>query len=147
MLLSLFTAILLQNFEDNDEAKEAAAAKPKSNFTVKSLIRASFWRSVWNGIVAIFETKGKKKSKKANPQTIAPGGPAQQQAPAQSMPNPTDKNAIALPKALQDADGNNAKVNTVTALLHYELNGQGMSMNKSLKSMKTISVKDAPTQL
>ena len=67
MLLSLFTAILLQNFEDNDEAKEAAAAKPKSNFTVKSLIRASFWRSVWNGIVAIFETKGKKKSKKANP--------------------------------------------------------------------------------
>lgn len=150
MLLSLFTAILLQNFEDNDEAKEAAAAKPKSNLTVKSLIQVSFWRNVWNGIVAIFETKGKKKANKANPSTIAPGGPAQQQAQNtahQSMPNPKDKNAIALPKALQDADGNNAKVNTVTALLHYELNGQGMSINKSLKSMKTISIKDAPTQL
>ena len=151
MLLSLFTAILLQNFEENEEAKEAAAAKPKSNYTVRMLITTTFWRKVWNGIVAIFETKGKKKSKKSDPSTIAPGGPAQQQSNpsmAQSMPNPRDKNAIALPKALQDADGAGAKVNTVTALLHYELNDHpGKSTNKSLKSMKTISKFEDPAEL
>lgn len=59
---------------------------------------------------------------------------------AQSMPNPRGKDNISLPKALQDADGGNKQVNTVTALLHYELNDHpGKSTNKSLKSMKTIS--------
>lgn len=78
MLLSLFTAILLQNFEDNEEAKEAAAAKPKASFSVKHLIRVSFWRRAWAGIVSIFETKGKKKSGKSKENTtMAPGGPAQ----------------------------------------------------------------------
>ena len=32
MLLSLFTAILLQNFEQTEEDKEAASSRPKSDF-------------------------------------------------------------------------------------------------------------------
>ena len=89
------------------------------------------------------ETKGKKKSGKSKDNTtMAPGGPAQSAGVpgAQSMPNPRGKDNISLPKALQDADGGNKQVNTVTALLHYELNDHpGKSINKSLKSMKTIS--------
>jgi len=37
MLLSLFTAILLQNFEDNEEDKEAGESAPKSEFSVKMI--------------------------------------------------------------------------------------------------------------
>ena len=35
ILLSLFTAILLQNFDSTPEEEEAAANKPKSNFSIR----------------------------------------------------------------------------------------------------------------
>lgn len=61
MLLSLFTAILLQNFDASDEEKEAMKSKPKSNFSIRKVFTKSFLISAKNFVVGIFETRSKKK--------------------------------------------------------------------------------------
>jgi hypothetical protein len=64
MLLSLFTAILLQNFEESDEDKVEAASKPKSDFSVKMIFTKSYMNTIKEAVISIFDPKGKKKAKK-----------------------------------------------------------------------------------
>lgn len=65
MLLSLFTAILLQKFETTEEDLEAQKAKPKPDFSVRKVFTWNFFIKTKNAVVGIFETRSKKtKTKK-----------------------------------------------------------------------------------
>lgn len=64
MLLSLFTAILLQNFEDTDEDEEEESGD-KEKFSIKSIFTRAFLLSVKDVFLGIFGAK-KRKSKPAD---------------------------------------------------------------------------------
>lgn len=64
MLLSLFTAILLQNFEDNEEDKEVGESEPKSEFNVKMIFTKAMLVKIKEAFLNIFDPKGKKKAHK-----------------------------------------------------------------------------------
>lgn len=65
MLLSLFTAILLQKFETTEEDLEAQKSKPKPDFSVRKVFTWNFFIKTKNAVVGIFETRSKKtKTKK-----------------------------------------------------------------------------------
>ena len=66
MLLSLFTAILLQNFDSSEEEKEAMKSKPKSSLSVREVFSFDFLIRTKNFLVGIFETRSKKKKKTAD---------------------------------------------------------------------------------
>jgi hypothetical protein len=61
MLLSLFTAILLQNFDTTEEELQAMANRPKSDHKVRDIFTKKYLLKVWAGIIEIFETRSKKK--------------------------------------------------------------------------------------
>jgi hypothetical protein len=56
MLLSLFTAILLQNFEDSEEEKDA----DKKPFNVKNIFTRAFLIEAKDGFLGVFGAKKKK---------------------------------------------------------------------------------------
>lgn len=58
MLLSLFTAILLQNFEDTDDDEEEDEGKEK--FSIKSIFTRSFLLKIKDEVLAIFGSKKRK---------------------------------------------------------------------------------------
>lgn len=67
MLLSLFTAILLQNFEASADEIEEMKSKPKSNLSVRKIFTKAFAIKIKNFVIGIFETRSKK-AKKQKPE-------------------------------------------------------------------------------
>jgi hypothetical protein len=66
MLLSLFTAILLQNFEGGSDEEEE---KEKPDLSIRRVFSRDFCMKVKDGVIGIFETKTKKKKTKATQDT------------------------------------------------------------------------------
>jgi hypothetical protein len=64
MLLSLFTAILLQNFEDSDEEEDP----DKKPFNIKSIFTRAFLVEAKDGFLGVFGAK----KKKEKPEYVAP---------------------------------------------------------------------------
>jgi len=132
MLLSLFTAILLQNFDQTDEERQAKKEKPKPEFSIKVLRTKIFYRKAWNFIVGIFDTKGKKKAKNIVEQNVSESKP---DVPQEVTNMPTGKD---LPWGGDKKKEEKKNVNNDMALLHYELNEAALGA-----SVKNASVKIA----
>ena len=75
MLLSLFTAILLQNFEDSDEEEDENAEK----FNIKSIFTRAFLIKAVDGFLGVFGAK----KRKQKPETQSPRQVASENAVSQ----------------------------------------------------------------
>lgn len=88
MLLSLFTAILLQNFEDSDDDEEEDEEKEK--FSLKSIFTRAFLLKVKDVFLGIFGAK-KRKSKPADvsPNEKGPDSEIVAASPQSGLDKPT----------------------------------------------------------
>lgn len=107
MLLSLFTAILLQNFEDSDDDEEEDEEKEK--FSLKSIFTRAFLLKVKDVFLGIFGAK-KRKSKPADvsPNEKGPDSEIVAASPQSGLDKPTgakfDKAGNKLPAINEEGE-------------------------------------------